>query len=36
MVGDGLDWIRVFGCGLEMGDRDCTWKGVDLNWVGVG
>ena len=21
MVGDGLDWVRVFGCGLEMGER---------------
>ena len=21
MVGDGLDWPRVFGCGLEMGER---------------
>ena len=21
MVGDGLDWVRVFGCGLEMDER---------------
>ena len=31
MVGDGLDWVRVSGCGLEMGERGCTWVGVGLN-----
>ena len=30
MVGDSLDWVGVFGCGLEMCERDCTWAGVDL------
>ena len=29
-VGDGLDWVRVFGYGLEMGERDCTWAGLGL------
>ena len=24
MVGDGLDWVRVFGCGLEMGEREAA------------
>ena len=31
MVGDGLDWVKVFGCGLEMGEKGCTWVGVGLN-----
>ena len=30
IVGDELDWVRIFGCGLEMGVRDCTWAGVGL------
>ena len=31
MVGDGLDWVKVVGCGLEMGEKGCTWVGVGLN-----
>ena len=31
MVGDALDWVRVFEYVLEMGERGCTWVGVDLN-----
>ena len=31
MVSDELDWVRVSGCGLEMGERGCQWVGVDLN-----
>ena len=30
MVGDGLYWVRLFGCRLEMGERGCTWAGVGL------
>ena len=30
MVDDWFDWVRVFGCGLEIGQRGCTWKGVSL------
>ena len=36
MVGDGLDWMKVFGCGLEMGERGYTWVEVGLNSVGAG
>ena len=40
MVSDGLDWVRVFGYGLEMGERGCTWLGagggVSLKLVEVG
>ena len=25
MVENGLDWVRVFGYGLEIGERGCTW-----------
>ena len=28
MVNDGLDWVRVFGYGLEMGERGCRWLGA--------
>ena len=35
MVGDGLDWVRVFGCGLEMGGRGCTRVGVGINSSGL-
>ena len=35
MVGNGLDWVRVFGCGLEMGERGWKLMGVSLKWVGV-
>ena len=27
VVSDGLDWVRVFGYGLEIDERDCTWAG---------
>ena len=30
MVGDVLDWVRVFGRGLKMGDGGCTWVGNEL------
>ena len=43
MVGDGLDLVRVFGYGLEMGERGCIWPSAGLKrvevgykWVGVG
>ena len=36
MVGDWLDRVRVFGCGLKVGERGCKWAEVGLNWVGVG
>lgn len=31
IVGDELDWVTVFGCGLEMGETGCTWVEVGLN-----
>ena len=31
MVGNGLDWVRVFECGLEMGERGYTWARMGLN-----
>ena len=39
MVRDGLNWVRVFGCGLEMGKSSCTWqewlniKGSEWEWA---
>ena len=36
MVGVGLDWVRVFGSGLEMGQRGSACVEMGLNWVGVG
>ena len=36
MVGDGLDWVRVFGYGLEMGDRGCTCEsGLKMRTSGL-
>ena len=35
MVGDALDWVKVFGCGLEMSERACTLVKVGLKRVGV-
>ena len=32
MVGNGLDWVRVFGYGLEMGERDYTWAQNQQQW----
>ena len=25
MVSGGLNWVKVFGYGLEMDERRCTW-----------
>ena len=30
MVGDGLDWVRLFGFQLKMSERGYTWAGVGL------
>ena len=27
MVSDRLDWVRAFGCGLEMGERERLYMG---------
>ena len=29
-VGDGLDWVRVFGCGLQMCELGCAWVGEGI------
>ena len=36
MVSDGLDWVRVFGYGLEMDERGCTWAGISIKLIEVG
>ena len=36
MVIDRLDRVRVFGYGLEMGERGCKWSGVGLKLLELG
>ena len=30
VVGDGLDWVRIFGCGLKVDKRGCIIGGSGL------
>ena len=32
MVDDKLDWVGVFGCGLEMGERESA-HGQEWEWA---
>ena len=33
MVSGGLNWVKVFGYGLEMDERRCTWARSGWEWL---